>query len=395
MSHAKALYLWEQRVATFFPELPPARRAGLALVSFGIVLARSALLNAVVLRLACALGQAFNTLRQRLRRFYRPCKGKDDADRSFDGTACFGPLLRWATAGFGDRRLALAIDPTNLGSRFTILTVSVVFGSCAVPVAWQVQRGDASGSWNEHWKRLLGLLHQALGDGWQVLVLSDRGLESKGLFEAIVQQGWHPLMRVKKAGHFRPDGWVKGWPLGRFAGHLGAHWVGRGVAWPTSSRLACTLLACWEAGHEDSWLVLTDLTPGSAWACWYAWRSWIEQGFRDLKSDGWKLSKTRMTDPERVARWWTAAALATLWVLESGQEARRLEVPATRTHLGREKPPVTSLFALGLAWLGAQVGRGSVRRLRRLPQPAWPPGPVDSDHLKEQDWLAEHQTVPL
>src|SRR5205823_1143985 len=86
------------------------------------------------------------------------------------------PLLRWATAGFVDRRLALAIDPTNLGDRFTVLTVSVVFRGCAVPVAWQVQRGDAKGSWNDHWERLLGLLRQALGEGWQVLVLSDRGL---------------------------------------------------------------------------------------------------------------------------------------------------------------------------------------------------------------------------
>ena len=45
MSHAKARYQGEQRVAPFFADLPPARRAWLALVRFGIVLAR-ALLNA-------------------------------------------------------------------------------------------------------------------------------------------------------------------------------------------------------------------------------------------------------------------------------------------------------------------------------------------------------------
>src|SRR5262249_35224691 len=72
--------------------------------------------------------------------------------------------------------------------------------------------------------------------------------------------------------------------------------------------------------------------PQDATAVWYAWRSWIEQGFRDLKSDGWQLAKTRMTDPERVGRWWTAAALATLWALEAGAEAQRLEIPATQTY---------------------------------------------------------------
>jgi hypothetical protein len=395
MSHAQALYHWEQRVASFFPDLPSTRRAWLALVSFGMALAQSALLNRLVLKVAVALGASFDAVRQRARKLYRPQADPDGHDRSFDYTACFGPLLRWASAGFTDRRLALAVDPTHLGDRFTLLTVSAVYRGGAVPVAWQVQRGDQPGSWNDHWRRLLGLLHQALGEGWQVLVLSDRGLESKDLFEAIKALGWHPLMRVKRAGHFRPDGWHRGWPLGRFAARPGARWRGRGLAWPTGSRLSCTLLACWEQGHQEPWLIVTDLGPGDATALWYAWRGWIEQGFRDLKSDGWQLSRTRMTDPERVARWWAAAALATLWVLEAGQEAQRLEIPATRTHAGPEAAAVTSLFALGLAVLAAQLGRGSVRRLRRLPQPAWPADEGDSDPLKEQDWIAQHQAVPL
>jgi Transposase DDE domain len=395
MSQAKALYQWEQRVANYFPELAPRRRAWLALASFGIALAQSALLNRVVLALAVALGTAFNTLRQRLRHGYRPHAGADGNDRSFDVTACLGPLLRWATAGFTDRRLALAIDPTNLGDRFTILTVSVVFRSCAVPVAWQVQAGGAKGSWNEHWKRLLGLLRAALGAGWQVLVLSDRGLESKDLFEAITGLGWHPLMRVKKGGHFRPEGWSKGMALSRFVTHPGGRWRGRGVAWPRGSRLGCTLLACWGAGHEEPWLILTDLGPHDGCAVWYAWRSWIEQGFRDLKSDGWQLSKTRMTDPERVGRWWAAAALATLWVLEAGAEAQRLAIPATRTHAGAAGSGVTSLFRLGLVWLAEQLGRGVVRRLRRLPQPEWPTSDKGCPQSQQHNGIAQHTPLPL
>lgn len=395
MSQVKALYQWEQRVATFFPQLSPRRRAWLALASWGIVLAQSALLNRVVLRLAVALRTPFNTLRQRLRNGYRGQAHADGPADPFDYTACFAPLLAWATAGFTDRRLALAVDPTNLGDRFTILTVSVVFRSCAVPVAWQVQRGNTAGSWNEQWKRLLGLLRAAVGEDWQVLVLSDRGLQSKELFETITSLGWHPLMRVKKGGHFRPDGWRKGLALSRFVTRCGGRWRGRGVAWPASSRLRCTLLACWEEGHEEPWLLVTDLSPQDVAAVWYGWRSWIEQGFRDLKSDGWQLFKTRMTEPARVGRWWVAAALATLWVLEAGAEAQRLAIPATQTHQEAGTGAVTSLFALGLVWLAEQLGRGVVRRLRRLPQPEWPRS-AEEDHLLQQpDGIAEHATIPL
>jgi hypothetical protein len=289
----------------------------------------------------------------------------------------------------------LAIDPTNLGNRFTILTVSVVFCSCAVPVAWQVQRGDARGSWNAHWQRLLGLLRAALGDGWQVLVLSDRGLQSKELFATITGLGWHPLMRVKQGGHFRPDGWTKGMALSQLVTRCGGRWRGRGVAWPTRSCLRCTLLACWEAGHAEPWLILTDLSPHDATALWYGWRSWIEHGFRDLKSDGWHLAQTRMTDPQRVGRWWVAAALATLWVLEAGAEAQRLAIPATRTHADADRVAVTSLFRLGLVWLAEQLGRGVVRCLRRLPQPEWPPRDADGPLLQQPCGIAEHAPIPL
>ena len=392
MSHAKALYRWEQRVANFFTEVPRPRQRWLALVSFGMVLAQSALLNAITLQLALALHRPFNTLRQRLRRLYQPLPGQRGP---FDASACFAPLLRWATSGFAQRRLVLAIDPTYLGSRFVVLVVSVVFRGGAVPVAWHVQRGHAQGSWNLCWEQLLGQLHQALGPDWQVLVLADRGLESKTLFETITALGWHPLLRVKKAGHFRPHGWVRAWPLGRFAERVGCRWKGRGLAWPGGSRLSCTLLACWEQGHDEAWLVLTELDPQDACVGWYAWRSWIEHGFRDLKSDGWKLSRTRMTDPARLARWWAAVALATLWTLESGQQVQEMHLPATRTHTGADKPAVTSVFLLGLCWLAVQLSRGRLGRWYRLRQPLWPKDTSRSDALSETVWLQQHQKIPL
>ena len=210
-------------------------------------------------------------------------------------------------AGFPTRRLILAVDPTNLGDRFTILTVSVV------PGAWNVRGADATGSWHTPWQRLLGLLHAVVGAGWQVVVLGDWGLESTDLFDAIVALGWHPLLRVKKGGgHFQPTGWTRAWALGRFAPHVGTAWKGVGVAWPKSSRLSCTLLACWEKRYAEPWLLVTDLAPADATAAWYGWRTWIEGGFRDLKSEGWPVGHTRMTDPDRVARWWTAVAVATV-----------------------------------------------------------------------------------
>lgn len=386
MTRTQVLYDCRRRVASHFRALSAAQQVWLSLAVLGMTLSKSGLLNHVVLSLSHALGVTFNAARERLRYHYK------DAD--FDPSDCFAPLLELATAGFSGKRLALALDPTNIGDRFTVLVASVVSRGGAVPVAWRVVAADQKGSWDDIWAELLGGVSVALGAGWSVYVLTDRGLQSKALFGAITARGWHPLMRVKARGHFRPKGWHKGWPMDRFAAKAGDNWRGTGVAWPDSSKPECTLLARRDDGHETPWLILTDLAPADASAAWYARRAWIECGFRDLKSDGWNLAKTRMSDPARVARWWAAAALATLWVMEAGQQAEALEIPATRTHARPSGPPVNSLFSLGLAWLAWLFARGRARRRPPLAQPRWTPDCRPNDPLDETQWINEQQSLP-
>ena len=389
MADTAALYQWTDRVASRFPELSRAQATALAWYSFGMALAHACGLDAVALHLALYLARSANTLRQRLRELYQPAAVKSGRRRTeFDPELCFAPLLRWLTAGRADRRLVLALDPTNLGERFTVLAVSAVYRGGAVPVAWRVLAGGARGSWNEHWKALLGRLRAELGAGWEVLVLSDRGLESRELFGAVTALGWHPLMRAKAAGTCRPDGWVKSWPMGRFAAAVGRRWRGAGVAYGRESALRCTLLACWDEGHEGPWLLLTDLAPAAGNPAWYAWRGWIEQGFKVLKGGGWQWQRTRMTDPARAERLWAALALATLWLVEAGGEAERLGAAGPRPTGGREH----RLFRLGLAVILIALLRGELPGGAFHPEP-WPQADWASDPLTEQQ-MNEHQTYP-
>jgi hypothetical protein len=88
----------------------------------------------------------------------------------------FGPLLSWLLELWqGERHLALALDATNLGQRFTVLCISVLLGGCAIPVAWKVLPCNAKGSWQPYWLELLQALEGRVSADWQVLVLADRG----------------------------------------------------------------------------------------------------------------------------------------------------------------------------------------------------------------------------
>lgn len=332
MSRLPQLTPWRCQLATRFPDLSTPVVAVLALYSFGTLWAHASGLSTVALFLSKTLGWTYPAARKCLAEFYKEAPAKSGVKqgqkrRDFDVTTCFAPLLRWILALWQGQRLPLALDVTNLGDRFHVLCVSVVVRGVAIPVAWKVLLGGVKNPWNPHWQKLLQQLQPAVPGDWIVLVLSDRGLESADLFRSIVARGWHPLMRVKRGGKFHPKGWGKFYALGDLVRQVGSSFCAAGRAYG-GEKLPCTLLARWDAGHSEPWLVLTDLPPESAEALWYGLRSWIEQGFKIIKGGGWDWQKTRMEDPGRVERLWLVLAVATLWVVALGVEEEVREAAA-------------------------------------------------------------------
>ncbi len=373
MPHTDAFYQWRDRVQALFPDLHPHHRTALADYAFGLALARRCGLTSVVQYLAAFLAVGTYALEQRLRELYRPAAQRGSARSEFDHALCFGPLVRWAAGSHPDKRLVLALDPSCLTDRFRVLCAAVLYRGCGLPVAWAVQAAEAKGAWNDVWADLLGRLRAALGEGWTVLVLTDRGLESPELFRAITALGWHPLMRVKAGGKFRPAGWHKGYGLGAFAAGVGRRWAGAGVAYPTGRALPCALLASWDAGHAEPWRVLTDLPPAGANPAWYAWRRWIGQGFRAVKRGQWQWHKTQMTDPARAARLWAVIAVATVWLVEVGSEGVPAALPAVPAALSALAAGV--LRVLVALWRGEPVPQGGLVH-QDWPERGWQPDPL-------------------
>jgi hypothetical protein len=206
-----------------------------------------------------------------------------------------------------------------LGTRFTVLAISVVYRGCAMPVAWTILPAHQPHARRRAWLRRLRMLRPAIPTGWTVIGLADRGLDAGWLFRRIVRLGWHPCWRINAGGTVRPTGVGRFDPLATFAPHGGSCWRGTGSAFQRAPRqLPCTLLACGEEGYAAPWLILTDWPPAASDACWYGLRAWIEQGFKVTQRAGWQWQRTRMTEPQRAARLWLAVAVATWWLLSVG-----------------------------------------------------------------------------
>lgn len=357
----RLLARWTATLHRRLPSLSLPQAKGLALWSIGIVLARACSLHAVVLALACWLPFRLLSLRQRLREWYLEATAKKGHGTGGTGyqrrdwqppPAC-AELLAWILDDWPTRQIVLALDPTNLGDRFTVLNISVLYRSCAVPVIWTVVEGGKEEAWEPHWERMLRTLAGHVPAGWQVLVLTDRGMYSPRLYRCVKDLHFHPFLRIRAQGFYRPLGSRNWLDLKDLRLQEGEAWACQAEVFKNEpGRLNCTLLGWQGEGYAEPWLIVTDLDPAVARAVWYGLRGWIEQGYKRLKGEGWKLSRTRMTNPARLERQWLAVAVATMWVLEVGGEAEEAEragqpqgQPKTGKRAGQDAPELPDLGA--------------------------------------------------
>ncbi len=348
MSHPDRLSQWEREVSTAFPHLSKPQIWGLVLWSAGIALSGSAGISQISALLSLVLGKREQAVFQHLREWYLNAKQKSGKKRrELEVATCFAPLLRWALRLWRSetKQLALVIDATTLGNRWTILVISVVIRGCAIPVAWKVLVAEQKGSWRPYWEELLTSLQEAVPPDWQVLVLADRGLYARWLWDVIRSCGWHPFLRLNLGVKARLVGEPSFEWISRWVPTPGTSWQGEVECFAgKNSRVKGTLLMHWQAGYESAWVILTDLKPDEALVSWYGLRTWIEGGFKDFKRGLWGWHHSKMRHASSVERLWLAMALAQLWCVSLGCQAEvRLE-----EHL-RQSPPAASLPAHHIA----------------------------------------------
>ena len=72
------------------------------------------------------------------------------------------------------------------------------------------------------------------------------------------------------------------------------------------------------------------IDSGEVQDIWYAFRCWIEKGFRDLKRGGLQWQRTRLEDPRRVERYWCVLSLSDVYLLEVSGSRPLLELQGRR-----------------------------------------------------------------
>lgn len=320
---------WTRIVSEKMPHLSIPQVVGLATWSFGMVMTKSSSLTKVSQFIALVNGEKVTAVRQRLREWYEEAEAKKGIHRrSLDVSSCFAPLLMWVLnlLPANIKQIALALDATTIGDKFVVLSLNILLAGCGIPIAWCVVLANKPGSWSCHWQKLINALREVIPSGFQVIVTADRGLYADWLYQLIVDVGWHPFLRINHQGTYRVPPHQTWQPLVDVVCAPGQSWSGRIVCFKTNP-LKCTLLARWDIGYQDPWLILTDIEPTQASAVWYGLRPSTECVYRDVKSDGWHWHNTRLLNPQRAERLWLAIAVSTLWMVMLGGEAENQSSP--------------------------------------------------------------------
>lgn len=381
---------WQKQVGEWLPKLSGPQAKVLGLLSYGIVILNGCGLTRLSNGLAKIQKVPASGLRQRLREFYYEAEAKrGEKRRAVDVQVCFGDLLRTILRDWeGKQELALALDASTLGKRFTVLNISVVYRGCGIPIAWKIIQAEEEGEWRPYWEELLATLDGIVPRDWMVIVMADRGLYAAWLYRAIQRLGWHPMLRVKEDLSFRGQGEENFSPMGMRVRRRGRGWRGKGSWSEYGERMEGTVLIRWEKGYEEKLVVVTDLGEKDGNAAWYQMRFWVEDEYKDHKSGGWGWEQTKMEDPQRAERLWLAMAIAMLMVVlvggqeeanEQEQQRKKARKRLGKRRVGRPPKPIRrersreqSCFMRGQLAIQAAVVRGEEVPMGHVVTEAWP-----------------------
>jgi hypothetical protein len=259
------------------------------------------------------------------------------------------------------RTILVVLDETPKANDLRAMTVRVAYAKRALPLAAVCYRPDAPPRRLPVLVRgLLRQVHRSLPERAAVVLLADRGPCWPVLVDWCREHGWHYVLRLQ--GHTRvrgPDGADR--PARDLADRPGRRWLGPAEVFKKAGWRGAHVVATWERGTAEPWLLLAD-RPASLRHCRaYGKRMWAEESFRDDKSSGFHWDESRVNDPAHAGRLLLVLALATVLAASVGGQAVKA---GRRPDLDPHRRRRLSLIQIGLRWLRYAVTHGLVHLIR-------------------------------
>ena len=256
------------------------------------------------------------------------------------------PVAQALITMLGRRPLVFVIDGSTVGRGGMCVMFSVVYQRRALPITWMVVSARKGHLPETLHCALLEQLARLVPTDATVTILGDGEYDGTAWQAAITKRGWQYVCRTASDILIHAAGvTITMRDLAPRRGEVVAVEQARMTA---AQYGPVTALAVWDAAYEQPIYLVTTHTDLELAVALYRRRAQIETYFSDQKSRGFRINRSHISNPMRLARLLIATALAYLWLVYLGGVARR---DALRGRIHRPDRCDISLFSLGLRLL--------------------------------------------
>lgn len=356
MSVNSLYHTWCERIKQLRPKERSTRVKNMAWLISGIVDSGSVHLSQIASKMS---GTAqLNSHIQRLSRFV------DNASvrvRDWYEPVATTLLSRIVQAG---QEVRLVVDGTKIGFGHQLLMVAVCYRRRALPLAWTWVKASRGHSSSHKQLALLAYVHSLLPAEARVLVVGDSEFGANEVLQQLDTWQWGYVLRQQPNWLVQPDDHQPWQRLDSLLSQAGQR------VWLPAARLTqkyaywVKVLACWQPGQKQPWLLATNLATPRAVLRAYRRRMWIEEMFGDFKQHGFDLETSHLHYFARLSRLTLAVSLIYVWLVAFGS---RVIKNGQRYLVDRTDRRDFSIFRIGYNMLQRCLGNAKSFKICLVP----------------------------
>jgi hypothetical protein len=222
------------------------------------------------------------------------------------------PIARSVLAALAKAELTILLDGTTAGRGCVILMASVVYRGHAIPLLWSVVKGKKGHLPQDVHCALIARLQELIGADATVTLLGDGEFDGTELQAALRKAKWDYVCRT--ASNILIFAQERVFSVADLPLAPGEAVSLADVQMTAKQYGPVMLIGAWEKTQDEPLYLITSLSDGQAALERYRLRFRIECMFANHKSRGFRLDKSHLADPARLARLLIATSLAYVWI---------------------------------------------------------------------------------
>jgi Transposase DDE domain len=220
----------------------------------------------------------------------------------------YAPIVTFLLQFWAGQALTLVIDSSMLWDEYCLIDVCLVWGGRSLPIAHLVLKHGSATVGFEQYRPVLEAALATLPVQVQVTLLADRGFMHGDLMRWLTVHKWDWAIRVKSDLLVRPtQGFQQS--VAQFIPPSGQAYLFHHVQ--ILEDVSCHLATANWPGAQEPWCVATSRPPSLKTFALYGQRfGGIEPHFKDYKSAGFGIIRSRVRDAQALTRLFMLLAVA-------------------------------------------------------------------------------------